>query len=94
MPIKKSNLISEESVIANTMNQYFTSLTKQLNLKKSPQLKNFKDIINYYRSSRPEVFCKTGVLKYFTKHKRKHLCQSLFFNKVADFRDSGTGVFL
>ena len=76
MPIKKSNLISEESVIANTMNQYFISLTRQLNLKKSPQLKNFKDI-NYYRSSRPEVFCKTGIL-----------------SKVADFRDSGTGVFL
>ena len=30
-------------------------------------------------SSRPEVFCKKGVLKNFTKFTVKHLCQSLFF---------------
>ena len=35
------------------------------------------------RSSRPEVCCKSGVLRNFTKFKGKHLCQSLFFNKVA-----------
>ena len=38
------------------------------------------------RSSRPEVFCKKGVLRNFTKFKGKHLCQSLFFNKVAGLR--------
>ena len=38
------------------------------------------------RSSRPNVFCKKGVLKNFTKFTGKHLCQSLFFNKVADLR--------
>ena len=32
------------------MNQYLTSITKQLNLKKSPQLKNLEGIINYYRN--------------------------------------------
>ena len=31
-----------------------------------------------YRSSRPEML--------FTKFKGKHLCQSLFFNKVAGLR--------
>ena len=31
------------------------------------------------RSSRPEVFCKKGVLKNFAKFTGKHLCQSLFF---------------
>ena len=31
------------------------------------------------RSSRPEVFCKKGVLRNFTKFTGKHLCQSLFF---------------
>ena len=36
--IEKNNLISEESVFANKMNQYFTCIAKQLNLKKSPQL--------------------------------------------------------
>ena len=36
-----------------------------------------------YRSSRPEVFCKKGVLRNYAKFKGKHLWQSLFFNKVA-----------
>ena len=35
------------------------------------------------RSSRPEVFCKKGLLRNFTKFIGKHLCQSVFFNKVA-----------
>ena len=33
-------------------------------------------------SSRLEMFFKTGVPKNFTKFTGKHLCQSLFFNKV------------
>ena len=43
-------------------------------------------IICSYRSSRPEVFCKKGVLKILAKFTGKHLCQSLFFNKVAGLR--------
>ena len=39
-----------------------------------------------FRSSRPEVFCEKGVLRNFAKFRGKHLCQSLFFNKVADLR--------
>ena len=39
-----------------------------------------------YRSSRLEVFCKKGVLKIFAKFRGKHLCQSIFFNKVAGLR--------
>ena len=35
------------------------------------------------RSSRTEVFCKKAVLKNFAKFTGKHLCQSLFFNKIA-----------
>ena len=35
------------------------------------------------RSSRPEAFCKKGVLRNFAKFTGKHLCHSLFFNKVA-----------
>ena len=52
------------------------------------------------RNCRPEVFYKKGVLRNFTKFTGKHLCQSLFFNKVAVLRpaallkrDSGAGVF-
>ena len=37
-------------------------------------------------SSRQEVFCEKGVLRNFTKFTRKHLCRSLFFNKVAGLR--------
>ena len=37
----------------------------------------------YGRSSRPEVSCKIGVLRNFTKFTRKHLHQILFLNKVA-----------
>ena len=36
------------------------------------------------RSSCPDVFCEKNVLRNFTKFTGKHLCQSLFFNKVAD----------
>ena len=39
-----------------------------------------------FRSSRPEVFCKKGVLKNFTKFTEKHLCQNLFSLKVAGLK--------
>ena len=39
---------------------------------------NFTD-----KNSRPEVFCKEGLLRNFTKFAGKQLCQSLVFNKVA-----------
>ena len=39
--------------------------------------------IRKYRSSRSEVFSKEGVLKNFANFTEKHLCQSLFFIKVA-----------
>ena len=34
------------------------------------------------KSSRPDVFCKSGVLKNFAKFTGRHLCQSLFFIKA------------
>ena len=39
-----------------------------------------------FRSSCPEVFYKKGVLRNFAKFIGKHLCQSLFFNKVAGLK--------
>ena len=39
--------------------------------------------IFYIRDCRQDVFCRKDVLRYFTKFTEKHLCQSLFFNKVA-----------
>ena len=38
------------------------------------------------RSSRPDMFCKKGVLRNFVKFTEKHLCHSLYFNKVAGLR--------
>ena len=41
-----------------------------------------------YRSSRPEMLCKKGVLRNFPKFTGKHLCQSLFLNKVPGLKPS------
>ena len=38
------------------------------------------------RSSRPEVFCKNGVLRNFSKFTGEHLRQSPFFDKVVGLR--------
>ena len=53
------------------------------------------------RSSHWRCSVRKDVFRNFAKFKGKHLCQSLFFNEVADWglqlyskRDSGTGVFL
>ena len=43
---------------------------------------NFVIIAAHYRSSCQEVFCKKGVLGSFAKFTGKHLCHSLFSNKV------------
>ena len=43
------------------------------------------------RSSRPEVFLEKGALRSFAKFTGKHLCQSLFFNKVAGLRPVSGG---
>ena len=37
----------------------------------------------FFRNSRPELFCKKGVLRDFAKLTEKHVCQRLFINKVA-----------
>ena len=59
-------------------------LTQEANMNIQLVFKHYKAVT--YRSSRPEVFCKKGVLKDFVKLTEKHLCQSLFFNKVAALR--------
>ena len=51
---------------------------------------NFRTILSHRvllfsicRNSRPEVFCRKGVLRNFAKFTVKHLFQNLFFNKIA-----------
>ena len=51
------------------------------------------------KSSRSQLFFKIGVLKNFANFTGKHLCLSLFLNKVTGpatllKKDSNTGVFL
>ena len=41
-----------------------------------------------FRSSCPKMFFKKGVLRNFAKSTGKHLCQNLFFNKVAGPRSA------
>ena len=43
-------------------------------------------VLFHFINSRPEVFCKKDALRNFAKFTGKHLCQSLFFNKVAGLR--------
>ena len=56
---------------------------------------------SHSRSSRSRMFFKIGVLTNLANFTGKHLCWSLFFNKVAGLelqlyskRDFNTGVFL
>ena len=70
-------------------NTNFSALIKELLQKVQTltnKLRDQKYSILLLRTSRPEVFCKKGVLRNFTKFTGKHLCQSLFFNKVAGLR--------
>ena len=54
--------------------------------------------VRLYRGSHERCSMKKVVIRNFTKFTGKHLCQSLFFNKVAGrgpgTGGSGTGVFL
>ena len=64
--------------------------------------KDKKSSFAHLQMQLPEVVYVKRCLKNFAKFTGKHLCQSLFFNKVAGLnclqvywkRDSGTGVFL
>ena len=47
---------------------------------------NFDTFLVCHRISLPRMFYKKGVLRNFAKFTGKHLCQSLFFNKVAGLR--------
>ena len=47
-----------------------------------PLDKEFQWINVKHRNSGPEVFCKKGALKSFTKFTEKPLCQGVFFDKA------------
>ena len=63
---------STDTLIMNLFNLEWGSRQRHPNLKRG-----------IFRSRRLEVFFKKGALRNFAKFTGKHLCQSLFFNKVA-----------
>ena len=51
---------------------------------KSNKIELSEEFMVMWKEEQPlEVFCKKGVFKNFAKVTGKHLCQSLFLNKVA-----------
>ena len=50
MLIENDKLISEEPILARIVNESFTNITKNLNLKPSPRFSDLKDIINFYQN--------------------------------------------
>ena len=88
-----------QSFLEVLLNKEFYNFIDQIELSVQIKIKNHEILIMkylkkwqlfinifYFRSSRPDMFCKKGVLENFAKFYGKHLCQSLFFNKVAALR--------
>ena len=50
MLIENDKLISEEPLLARTMNECFTNIRKNLNLKPFPCFSDLEDIINFYQN--------------------------------------------
>ena len=62
------------------------SILEAPKLSMSNMMKNpAKELATYHQK---KVFCKKCVIKNFTKFTGKHLCQSIFFNKVAGLTPS------
>ena len=56
------------------------------NISRHSSLECFRQRDLLFKSSRPEVFCEKGVLIDVKKFTGKHLCRSLFFNKLRGLR--------
>ena len=75
------NFVSSNRVFRKVLS-ILVSESKQISML---QLISYFNEVNFFliefRSSRPEMFCRKGVLKNFAKFTGNHLCRSLFFNK-------------
>ena len=72
------------SLVLFIRNKFQNQFRYQLPAYKASQLKCNLD--SQIQKQPPEIFYKKGALKNFTKFTGKHLCQSLFFNKIAGLR--------
>ena len=50
MLIENDKLTSEEPLLARAINEYFTNITKNLNLKPSRRFSDLRDIINFLQN--------------------------------------------
>ena len=78
-------MFTPEFLPGNKQLEFYPEMNFSLKVKPLLSMKTY-NTITFFGSSRPELFCKKGVLRNFTTFKGKHLCQSLFFNKVAGLR--------
>ena len=72
-----------DSLLIKIDNKSMHVTTKMLKYEDEVFLTKTVPVQKQSTSSRPEVFCKKGVLRNFAKFTGRHLCQGLFFNKVA-----------
>ena len=77
------NFICERLLLFVSLQNTITNSSGEFGLDETSTECKVSIFFKTYRSSRPEVFCKKGVLRNFTNFTGKDLCQSLFFNKVA-----------
>ena len=89
MTILYGCLILEENMINTLRFSHISNLgsrSETFDSWNDSKIRETKNTFTIFRSSRPEVFCKKGVLRNFAKFTGKHPCQSLFFNKVVGLR--------
>ena len=65
---------------------FYCKQVQEIPLRTPPETVVHQGQVDKGRSRRPEVFCKKGVSRIFTIFTGKHLCQSLFLNKVSGLR--------
>ena len=80
----------EKGALAHVFSFEFCKIFKNIFFHRTPLVvASDYFLLKSHRSSRPEVLCERGVLENFAKFTGKHLCQSLFFNKVRGLVPSG-----
>ena len=82
MPYKASFEIHESSNESSDFLQFEDLIA----INNSPIFQIHLYTVSPFRNSHQRCCVIKDVLRYFIKFTRKHLCQSLFFNKVLDLR--------
>ena len=83
--LNQDNMCKRQVGKLKTINITFHNIAQQIKCLLEKSLFPLMEISRLFKnkSSLPDVFCEKGVLRNFAKFTGKHLCQSLFFNKVA-----------